>query len=130
LQHNPFLIWLLNILLQVTIPLGVYEKLPVSVSFITRQGHDLFLLDTVHTMYASLQEQVDIAMKSNISNSSISKEESAEIAKEKVSSSSYRKSNISWPFLYSSLPILFYFFIVQYIGTRRLAVCHGHAYKI
>ncbi|KAJ6812435.1 outer envelope protein 64, chloroplastic [Iris pallida] len=68
---------------QVTIPLGIHEKTPVSVSFIARHGGDHFLLDTVNTMYASLQEQVDIAMKSNISRSSISKEESAEIAKEK-----------------------------------------------
>ena len=109
------MIWLLNLLLQVTIPLGVYEKLPVSVSFIARQGRDHFLLDTVHTMSASLQEQVDIAMKSNISNSSISKEESAEIAKEKVSSFSYLKSNITWQFFYSSLPIMLYFFIVHFI---------------
>lgn len=68
---------------QVTIPLGIHEKAPVSVSFIARHGGDHFLLDSVNTMYASLQEQVDIAMKSNTSRSSISKEESAEIAKEK-----------------------------------------------
>ena len=83
-----------------TIPLGVYEKLPVSVSFIARQGRDHFLLDTSHTMHASLQEQVDIAMRSNISNSSISKEESAEITKEKVSSFFYIKLNSTWEFFY------------------------------
>ncbi|KAJ6818093.1 outer envelope protein 64, chloroplastic [Iris pallida] len=68
---------------QATVPLGIHEKSPVSVSFIARHGGDHFLLDTVNTMFASLQEQVDIAMKSNTSRSSISKEESAEIAKEK-----------------------------------------------
>lgn len=73
-----------SILLQVTVPLGFYEKFPVSVSFIARQGSDRFLLDTVQSMYASLQEQIDLAMKSNISSSSLSKEESAEVAKEKV----------------------------------------------
>ena len=83
-----------------TIPLGVYEKLPVSVSFIARQGRDHFLLDTIHTMHASLQEQVDIAMRSNISNNSISKEESAEIAKEKVGSFFYLKLNSTWEFFY------------------------------
>ncbi|XP_008809807.2 outer envelope protein 64, chloroplastic [Phoenix dactylifera] len=68
---------------QATIPIGFHEKCPVSVSFIARHGGDRFLLDTVQTMFASLQEQVDEVMKSKSSSSSISKEESAEIAKEK-----------------------------------------------
>lgn len=68
---------------QVTIPIGFHEKCPVSVSFIARHGGDRFLLDTIQTMFASLQEQVDEVMKSKSSSSSISKEESAEIAKEK-----------------------------------------------
>ncbi|XP_058108104.1 outer envelope protein 64, chloroplastic isoform X2 [Magnolia sinica] len=68
---------------QVTIPLGTHDKCPVSVSFIARHGGDRFLLDTVQTVYASLQEQADIAAKSNLSNNIISPEESAEIAKEK-----------------------------------------------
>ncbi|KAJ0976054.1 hypothetical protein J5N97_018019 [Dioscorea zingiberensis] len=68
---------------QVTIPLGFHEKCPVSVSFIARHGGDRFLLDNVESIYATLQEHVDIATKSNLSSSSISKEESAEIAKEK-----------------------------------------------
>lgn len=68
---------------QVTVPLGLHEKSPVSVSFVARHGGDRFLLDIVQSMHASLQEQVDFVMKSSIPNSSISKEESAEIAKEK-----------------------------------------------
>ncbi|XP_077230086.1 translocon at the outer membrane of chloroplasts 64-III [Tasmannia lanceolata] len=68
---------------QVTIPLGSHDKCPVSVSFIARHGGDRFLLDTVQAMYASLQEQADIASKSNLSANAVSKEESAEIAKEK-----------------------------------------------
>ncbi|XP_035546720.1 translocon at the outer membrane of chloroplasts 64-like isoform X1 [Juglans regia] len=68
---------------QVTIPLGFHNKCPISVSFIARHGGDRFLLDTVHTMYTSLQEQVDIASKSKVSKNVISKEQSAEIAKEK-----------------------------------------------
>lgn len=77
-----------------TVPLGVHERLPVSVSFIARQGGDHFLLDTVQTMYPSLQEQFNVAMNSNISNNSVSKEESAEISKEKVSSFLVNSSQI------------------------------------
>ncbi|KAL6004452.1 hypothetical protein ACLOJK_005005 [Asimina triloba] len=69
---------------QATIPLGTHDKYPVSVSFIARHGGDRFLLNMVQTMYASLQEHVDIVAKSNLSNNAISQEESAEIAKEKV----------------------------------------------
>ncbi|KAK7857549.1 translocon at the outer membrane of chloroplasts 64 [Quercus suber] len=49
---------------QVTIPLGFHNKCPVSVSFIARNGGDRFLLDTTQAMYATLQEQADIAAKS------------------------------------------------------------------
>lgn len=79
---------------QVTIPLGLYEKSPVSVSLIAKQGGDRFLLDAVQSMYASLQEQVDNAMKSNISSSNLSKEEYAEIAKGK-GNIAYREKQ--WP---------------------------------
>ncbi|OAY70900.1 Translocon at the outer membrane of chloroplasts 64, partial [Ananas comosus] len=68
---------------QVTVPLGLYEKCPVSVSFIARNGGDCFLLDTIQTMYSTLQEQIDVVQKSSVSSTSASKEESAEIAKEK-----------------------------------------------
>ncbi|KAL7192459.1 hypothetical protein ACSBR2_024320 [Camellia fascicularis] len=68
---------------QVTVPLGFYDKCPVSVSLVARHGGDRFLLDTVQTMYASLQEQADIISKSKLSTNAISRETSAEIAKEK-----------------------------------------------
>ncbi|KAB1212287.1 Translocon at the outer membrane of chloroplasts 64 [Morella rubra] len=74
---------LLSIASRVTIPLGLHNKCPVSVSLIARHGGDRFLLDTVQTMYTSLQEQADIASKTKLSRNAISKEESAEIAKEK-----------------------------------------------
>ncbi|KZV24869.1 translocon at the outer membrane of chloroplasts 64 [Dorcoceras hygrometricum] len=67
---------------QVAIPLGVYDKCPVSVSLLARHGGDRFLLDTLQTLYTSLQEQVDIASKSK-SSSVVTQEESAEMAKEK-----------------------------------------------
>lgn len=69
---------------QVTIPLGFYDKCPVSVSLIARHGGDRFLLDVLQTMYTTLQEQADIASKTQSSRNVVSKEESAEIAKEKV----------------------------------------------
>jgi Asp-tRNA(Asn)/Glu-tRNA(Gln) amidotransferase A subunit family amidase len=68
---------------QVTVPLGFHEKSPISVSFIARYGGDRFLLDTVHTMYATLQEQADLAGKSKVTKEVVSKETYAEIAKEK-----------------------------------------------
>lgn len=68
---------------QVTVPLGFYDKYPVSVSLIARYGGDRFLLDTLKTMYTSLQEQADIAATSKASRNVVSKEQSAEIAKEK-----------------------------------------------
>ncbi|XP_058180805.1 translocon at the outer membrane of chloroplasts 64 [Rhododendron vialii] len=68
---------------QVTVPLGFHGQNPVSVSLVARHGGDRFLLDTVHTMYASLQEQADIIEKSKLSAKVVSQETSAEIAKEK-----------------------------------------------
>ncbi|KAH1049759.1 hypothetical protein GYH30_020329 [Glycine max] len=68
---------------QVSIPLGFYDKYPVSVSLIARHGGDRFLLDTLQTVYTTLQEQADIASKSKSSGNAVSKEQSAEIAKEK-----------------------------------------------
>lgn len=70
--------------LQATVPVGSYDNCPVSVSLIARHGGDRFLLDTLHSMYASLQEQADLVAKSKSSRNTLSREESAEIAKEKV----------------------------------------------
>ncbi|WCJ42077.1 Glutamyl-tRNA(Gln) amidotransferase subunit A [Euphorbia peplus] len=68
---------------QVTIPLGHYDKCPVSVSFIARHGGDRFLLDTMQSMYATLQEQADLFSKPKSSHSTETPEAAAEIAKEK-----------------------------------------------
>ncbi|KAH7528570.1 hypothetical protein FEM48_Zijuj05G0086000 [Ziziphus jujuba var. spinosa] len=68
---------------QVTVPVGSHDNCPVSVSFIARHGGDRFLLDTLQNMYASLQEQADFVAKSKLSRNALSREESAEIAKEK-----------------------------------------------
>jgi len=81
---NDFCSYSPNLSFQVTVPLGFYDKYPISVSLIARYGGDRFLLDTLKTMYTSLQEQADIAATSKASRNVVSKEQSAEIAKEKV----------------------------------------------
>ncbi|KAL0429558.1 UNVERIFIED_CONTAM: Outer envelope protein 64, chloroplastic [Sesamum radiatum] len=68
---------------QVALPLGVHEKCPVSLSLLARHGGDRFLLDTLQTVYASLQEQVDTAGKPKSSSKAVTQETSAEMAKEK-----------------------------------------------
>ncbi|KAL0743438.1 hypothetical protein Bca4012_084951 [Brassica carinata] len=79
---------------QVTVPLGHHEKCPVSVSFIGRHGGDRFLLDTVQTMYASLQENSSVIADPKSAKKTISQEESAEIAKEKGNQAFKEKQ---WP---------------------------------
>ncbi|XP_022850374.1 outer envelope protein 64, chloroplastic-like isoform X2 [Olea europaea var. sylvestris] len=68
---------------QVAIPLGFQDKCPVSVSFLAGHGSDRFLLDSLHTVYATLQEQLDVVKKSKTSNNAVTREASAELAKEK-----------------------------------------------
>ncbi|KAG8476630.1 hypothetical protein CXB51_030337 [Gossypium anomalum] len=68
---------------QVTLPLGYHDKCPVSVSFIARHGGDRFLLDTVQTVYSSLQEHADTVAKSKLSPNAVKQEHSAEVVKEK-----------------------------------------------
>ena len=74
----------LDLSFQVSVPLGFYDKYPISVSLIARHGGDRFLLDTLQTVYTTLQELADIASKSKPSENVVSKEQSAEFAKEKV----------------------------------------------
>ncbi|CAI0400427.1 unnamed protein product [Linum tenue] len=68
---------------QVTIPLGSHDKCPTSISFIARQGGDRFLLDTLQSMYATLQEQADVLATSKQSGRAGNPEISADVAKEK-----------------------------------------------
>lgn len=72
--------------LQVSLPVGVHDKCPVSLSLLARHGGDRFLLDTLQTIYASLQEQVDTAAKPKSSSKGVTQETTAEMAKEKVNS--------------------------------------------
>ncbi|KAM7481170.1 hypothetical protein LguiB_005753 [Lonicera macranthoides] len=46
---------------QVSIPLGMYDNLPVSVSLLAKHGSDGFLLNVVETIYGTLKEHVEIA---------------------------------------------------------------------
>lgn len=69
---------------QVTIPLGLHDKCPLAVSFIARHGGDRFLLDTLQSLYVTLQEKADLASKPKGSKSTVTIEESAEMAKEKA----------------------------------------------
>lgn len=63
--------------------MGSDDNCPVSVSLIARHGADRFLLDALHSLYTTLREQTDVA-KSKVSKNIVSREQSAEIAKEKV----------------------------------------------
>ncbi|KAJ4957140.1 hypothetical protein NE237_013923 [Protea cynaroides] len=46
---------------QVSIPLGTYDNLPVSVSLVAKHGADSFLLNLVEQLHGSLKEQIEIA---------------------------------------------------------------------
>ncbi|KAI5566471.1 hypothetical protein BDE02_13G022300 [Populus trichocarpa] len=48
---------------QVSIPLGMYDNLPVAVSLLAKQGSDAFLLNVVESLYGTLKEQVEITEK-------------------------------------------------------------------
>ncbi|KAI8570904.1 hypothetical protein RHMOL_Rhmol01G0074800 [Rhododendron molle] len=48
---------------QVSIPLGTYDNLQVSVSLLAKHGSDGFLLNLVETLYGTLKEQIDIAQE-------------------------------------------------------------------
>ncbi|XP_058183480.1 amidase 1-like isoform X2 [Rhododendron vialii] len=53
----------LTALLGVSIPLGTYDNLPVSVSLLAKHGSDGFLLNLVETLYGTLKEQIDVAQE-------------------------------------------------------------------
>ncbi|GLT90327.1 hypothetical protein SLE2022_082660 [Rubroshorea leprosula] len=48
---------------QVSIPLGMHNNLPVSISLLARHGSDSFLLNVVETLYDTLQQESEIAEK-------------------------------------------------------------------
>ncbi|KAG7023949.1 Amidase 1 [Cucurbita argyrosperma subsp. argyrosperma] len=46
-------------LLEATIPLGLYNGLPVSISLLAKHGSDGFLLNVVDTLYSTLKQEVE-----------------------------------------------------------------------
>ncbi|KAM7280426.1 hypothetical protein ACFE04_007560 [Oxalis oulophora] len=48
---------------QVTIPLGLHDDLPVSISLLSKHGSDGFLLNVVETLYDTLKEQNSLAQE-------------------------------------------------------------------
>jgi len=46
---------------QVSIPLGLYDNLPVAISLLAKRGSDGFLLNLVETLYDTLKEEIVIA---------------------------------------------------------------------
>uniref|UniRef100_A0A7N2R0N4 Amidase domain-containing protein n=1 Tax=Quercus lobata TaxID=97700 RepID=A0A7N2R0N4_QUELO len=48
---------------QVSIPLGLYDNLPVAISLLAKHGSDGFLLNLVESLYKNIQEEVGIAEK-------------------------------------------------------------------
>ncbi|KMZ67699.1 Glutamyl-tRNA(Gln) amidotransferase subunit A [Zostera marina] len=68
---------------QVTIPLGVHDGYPVSLSLIAAHGADKFLLDTILDIYSSIQKQVSIASNSLPSPDTSGDMDASELLKEK-----------------------------------------------
>jgi len=52
--------------LQVSIPLGMYDHLPVSVSLLAKHGSDMFLLSTVEALSGTIKEHIDVAVESDV----------------------------------------------------------------
>ncbi|KAJ6821401.1 amidase 1 isoform X1 [Iris pallida] len=48
---------------QITIPLGIHNDVPVSVSLMARHGSDHFLLNLAHALYGTLKEEATIVWK-------------------------------------------------------------------
>ncbi|KAF8394435.1 hypothetical protein HHK36_020643 [Tetracentron sinense] len=46
---------------QVSIPIGLYDNLPVAISLLAKHGADGFLLNLVETLYDTLKEQVEVS---------------------------------------------------------------------
>ncbi|KAK8947150.1 Amidase 1 [Platanthera zijinensis] len=51
---------------QISVPLGLHNGLPVSVSLIARHGADYFLLNLVQAFYQTLKEQAAVVWESGL----------------------------------------------------------------
>lgn len=54
--HN---FWSAFLYKQVSIPLGMHENLPISISLLAKHGSDGFLLNVVESVYATLKQQFE-----------------------------------------------------------------------
>ncbi|KAK8712542.1 hypothetical protein V6N13_147779 [Hibiscus sabdariffa] len=48
---------------QVSIPLGMYNNLPISISLVAKHGSDGFLLNLVETLYDTIQQEAGVARR-------------------------------------------------------------------
>ncbi|KAK1584671.1 hypothetical protein Q3G72_035064 [Acer saccharum] len=48
---------------QVSVPLGMYDNLPVAVSLLAKHGSDGFLLNLVKTLHNTIKKEIEIAEK-------------------------------------------------------------------
>jgi Asp-tRNA(Asn)/Glu-tRNA(Gln) amidotransferase A subunit family amidase len=69
--------------MQVTMPVGEHDNVPMAVSLLAKQGSDRFLLDTLLALYATVQAE-DKAVLDQHSSLDNSNADAAESAKEKV----------------------------------------------
>lgn len=69
--------------MQVTMPVGEHDNVPMAISLLAKQGSDRFLLDTLLALYATVQAE-DKAVVDQHSSLNNSNADAAESAKEKV----------------------------------------------
>ena len=50
-------------MLQVSVPLGLYDNLPVAVSLLAKHGSDGFLLNLVETLHNTIKKEIETAEK-------------------------------------------------------------------
>lgn len=53
-----FLKWVTMCSLQVSIPIGTYDNVPLAISLVAKHGSDAFLLNLVEILYDTLQETI------------------------------------------------------------------------
>ncbi|KFK25250.1 hypothetical protein AALP_AA8G087600 [Arabis alpina] len=104
---------------QVTIPLGTHGDRPVSVSFLAYYGGDKFLLDTILDVYASLQDQADIASSLAPATDSNGSMEASEVMKE--------KGNVAYKGRQWNVAVRFYTEAIKLNGANATYFCNRAA---
>ncbi|KAL9673817.1 hypothetical protein QQ045_030079 [Rhodiola kirilowii] len=104
---------------EVSIPMGMHDGRPISVSFIACHGEDKFLLDTVLDMYSSIQEQARIASNSLPSPDTNGDMDTSELLKEKGNAAFKGKQ---W-----NKAVKYYSEAINLIGTNATYYCNRAA---